>query len=259
MSTVKVVIPLYRERLPDLEAKILRHNLKVLCNQQITLLLPESLNGDTMRGQFRIDDYPIVRVPDEWLGLENGVMGYNRMMLSAEFYALFSDVDYILVCQTDAFVFRDELTYWVARGYDYIGAPWSQKAKYDTPVLRNYLRLRFLLHRRSKGFMKQELHGRVGNGGFSLRHVSNFHEACIKYQEQAERMCLSGHHLNNEDVFWALVPKEFTYPSYHEALDFSIDMNPEHSMSLINGRKPFGCHGLTRPAIYNFWREKLEL
>ncbi|MFR6542216.1 MAG: DUF5672 family protein [Butyricimonas virosa] len=30
----------------------------------------------------------------------------------------------------DAFVFRDELTYWCTLNYDYIGAPWLCKWKY---------------------------------------------------------------------------------------------------------------------------------
>ncbi len=259
IQSVKVVIPLYRERLPDLEAKLLRHNLKVLSNQEIVLLMPEGLNVDTMRGQFDIDKYEIVRVSTEWLGRKNGVSGYNRMMLSEEFYAKFDDVDYILICQTDVYIFRDELTYWVARGYDYIGAPWGKKPKYDGFLMSLYLDARIHFHRKKKGFMKQDLFGRVGNGGLSLRRIDHFREACIKYSEKIEIMCASQHYLNNEDVFWALVPREFVYPSYYEALNFSIDTNPEMGLQRINGHLPFGCHGLTQPPIYAFWRDKITL
>ncbi len=259
MSTVKVVIPLYKPRLSEIEAKLLRHNLKVFANKEVVLLMPEGLNVDTMRGQFEVDNYEVVRVRPEWLGSINGIAGYNRMMLSAEFYNLFSDVDYILICQTDVYIFRDELTYWSARGYDYIGAPWMRKSKYNTRIAKLYLSLRVVLHRKRKGFMKQDLFHRVGNGGLSLRNVARFKEACTIYRDKIEQMCALDHNLANEDVFWALVPEGFIYPTYIEALNFSIDMNPELALKELHNHLPFGCHGLTNEQIYDFWRDRIEL
>ncbi len=57
----------------------------------------------------------------------NGVSGYNKLMLSREFYLRFKNYEYILIYQLDAYVFRDELDYWCGQGYDYIGAPWIFK------------------------------------------------------------------------------------------------------------------------------------
>ncbi|MFR9592423.1 MAG: DUF5672 family protein, partial [Rikenellaceae bacterium] len=127
MQRVIVVIPLYQQKLPELELKLLLNNLDVLKNHPIALLMPESLALDGMREQFDVDKYNIVRISDEWLGRKNGIAGYNRMMLSEEFYSIFSDYEYMLVCQTDAVVFRDELLEWCDKGYDYIGAPWPKK------------------------------------------------------------------------------------------------------------------------------------
>ncbi len=261
--TVKVVIPIYQEQLPDLELKLLRHNLEVLSQHRIVILLPESLSLEQLRGQFPIDRYEIVRVSDEWLGRKRGIAGYNRMMLSEGFYALFSDVDYILICQTDVYIFRDELSHWASKGYDYIGAPWLKRSIYNNPLMRLYLAMRLIVHRRVRGerrkFLRQELFTRVGNGGLSLRRVESMRSACVVHHSKIEEMLSERTHLNNEDVFWALVPYDFRYPNYEEALRFSLDVKPELGVEVSNGALPFGCHGLTHRSIFKFWREKIDI
>lgn len=74
--------------------------------------------------------------------------GYNKLMLSPSFYKAFSNYEYILIYQLDAWVFKDELQHWCNQKYDYIGAPIYQNNK---------------------------LIG-IGNGGFSLRKV----DYCLK-------------------------------------------------------------------------------
>ena len=83
---------------------------------------------------------PVREVSDEWLGRKNGIAGYNRMMLSAGFYELFRDYEYLLICHTDAWIFRDELADWCRRGYDCVAAPWVRRKVYDLPILKQYLR-----------------------------------------------------------------------------------------------------------------------
>ena len=82
-------------------------------------------------------------------------------MLSPEFYRRFSDTDYILVCQLDAYIFRDELLSWCKKEYDYIGAPWSAPALYRMPILRLWRRYFHSRRRTEKDF-------KVGNGGLSI-------------------------------------------------------------------------------------------
>lgn len=50
--------------------------------------------------------------------------GYSALLTCYEFYRRFSDYNYMLIYQPDAYVFSDELDYWCRQGYDYIGAPW---------------------------------------------------------------------------------------------------------------------------------------
>src|SRR6185312_10565314 len=52
---------------------------------------------------------------------------YNELMFSQAIYSLFADHEFILIHQSDAFVFVDQFTTWCATDIDYIGAPfWSQ-------------------------------------------------------------------------------------------------------------------------------------
>lgn len=69
----------------------------------------------------------IVPFPDTYF---KGIAGYNRLMMSPEFYETFAQWEYILIYQTDAWVFSDRLSEWCSKGYDYIGAPWIPKPKY---------------------------------------------------------------------------------------------------------------------------------
>ncbi len=55
------------------------------------------------------------------------VKGYNDLLKSVDFYQAFKNYTYILIFQTDAYVFKDEFNYWCEKSLDYIGAPWLEK------------------------------------------------------------------------------------------------------------------------------------
>lgn len=139
-------------------------------------------------------------VGDEWLGRRNGIAGYNRMMLSEEFYASFPDTEYILICHTDAWIFRDELGDWCRRGYDCVAAPWLRRPLYDLPLVKQYMQWRERMKRRRGEASRQVLYGRVGNGGLSLRRVEAFRRACATYRTEAENYLADPCHLHNEDM-----------------------------------------------------------
>ena len=249
---VKVVVPIYAEQLDHNEHKSLCRTVAVLGRYPIVLLAPEGLDVSALEAEFPMCD--VVRVTDEWLGRKNGIDGYNRMMLSREFYEMFADCDYILICQTDAWIFRDELEQWCSRAYDYVGAPWPKRKVYDNPLIKCYLRLRKWLFGSPRRILRQEGFDRVGNGGLSLRRVAAFVAACDRYAEIIDYFKCHHGTRYNEDWFWAIVPKEFVYPTLHEALRFSFDIKPEVCFELTRGELPFGCHGWSKPRMYGFWR-----
>ncbi len=252
---VTVVIPLYKEVLPILELKILENNLEKLENYRVVFVVPHTLDLSQFFEQMGRDDFEIIRVTDEWLGRKNGISGYNRMMLSSDFYKLFSDCEYILICHTDAYIFRDELEDWCNKGFDCVAAPWVKRPIYNFPIIWAYMWIRRKLCSSYLHHLKQEVYGRIGNGGLSLRKVESFVAAAQKYRDEIDFFNKNNHHLYHEDVFWALIPKEFSYPNQFEAMKFSMDTNPKYCYN-VNGKKlPFGCHGLTRRRLYSFWKD----
>lgn len=254
---VVVVVPLYKPELSPCERASLRQTVQVLGNYPIVLLVPQGLDLSATLHEFPA--LAVREVSDEWLGRKNGIAGYNRMMLSEEFYDLFRDYEYLLICHTDAWIFRDELSAWCAKGYDCVAAPWVRRRIYDLPILKHYLHWRLARSVRSGQLIRQSLYGKVGNGGLSLRRVERFRAACAMYTAEIEHFCAAGSHLGNEDVFWAVVPDNFRYPSQEEALQFAFDTNPAYCYDLCNGRLPMGCHSWSKPRMLRFWRGIIPL
>ncbi|MEG1622519.1 MAG: DUF5672 family protein [Alistipes sp.] len=248
MEKVKIVMPIYSTAWTDVEWQSLQQTVKVLCRYPIVFLVPENMDVTAIDHAF--SGHAILRVSEEWLGTKNGIAGYNRMMMSKAFYDLFAGTEYILICQTDAWIFRDELELWCDKGYDYIGAPFPKRPLYDLLPVRWYLALR---RKMTKGLLRHNLMGRVYNGGLSLRRVASFRHACSTYESAMHSFLENDHHLYNEDVFWSLIPAEFAYPSVSEALAFSFDIKPDYCYQLTKGALPFGCHGWFKPSVYAFW------
>lgn len=247
---VRVVVPVYRELTPDEEAS-LRNNVRILAAWPFTVLHPEGVQPPACCAGLGLETRA---VSDRWLGRRNGIAGYNRMMLSEAFYELFADAEYILICHTDAWIFRDELEAWCRRGYDCVAAPWLRRPLYGLPLIRQYVRWREWAKRRRGELSRLMLYDRVGNGGLSLRRVEAFRQACAVYRAEAERFLADPCPLHNEDVFWAIVPREFRYPTPDEALRFSVDTHPAYALRRLQGELPFGCHSWTKGRMRGVWR-----
>ncbi len=256
---IKVLIPLYKDILSDLEVKIIENNIEQLKDFEIIFLLPTSLSTKNFSAQIELKNHTIIRVSDEWLGRKNGISGYNNMLLSKGFYELFTDVKYILICHSDAYIFKNQLSYWYEKDYDCIAAPWVKRSVYQFPLISCYMWIRRKLFSRYLHHLKQDLYNKIGNGGLSLRKVSSFITACDKYSNEIDFFLSQKGHLYHEDVFWAIIPSEFSYPTTEEAMQFSIDTNPKYCYKKLGGELPFGCHGLTRKRLFNFWKDIIGL
>lgn len=254
-TKVKVVVPIYKESLSERESLSFKHNAEVLARYPHVIVAPEGLNIEAV--ESIAPQCEVVRVSKEWLG-ERGIAGYNNMMLSKEFYELFADCEYILICQTDAWIFSDQLEAWCDAGYDYIGAPWPQRKRYRMPIISHYLWLRRKVFRRKGKIIRQDYFNKVGNGGLSLRRIDAFLAGCDRYAEKIEVFKSHSGTRYNEDWFWALIPKEFNYPDFKTALSFSFDVHPELCYALNKQQLPFGCHGWFKKRNINFWGTKIE-
>lgn len=253
----KVVIPLYRTDLPAEDMASLRNTFAQLSSWPVALLVPRGLDLCGLRDE--LPPFERVEVPDEWLGTKNGIQGYNSMMLDKGFYDLFADCEYILICHTDAWIFRDELDYWCRRGYDCVAAPWVRRPVYDLPVISTFAKWHRKVSERRNKMTRADLYGKVGNGGLSLRRVDAFATACTEYAAEAEHFRRESGHLFNEDVFWATVPQKFIYPSQDEALAFAFDTHPAYCYKVRGGQLPFGCHAWSKPRYRKFWDKIISL
>lgn len=261
---VSIVVPVYKERFDDLEKKSLDRLVSVLGSYPIIFACPESLSLVAYRNRF--GQILHKRFPDRYF---RSLQGYNELMTSGEFYLAFSDFEFILIYHTDAYVFKDDLLYWVGLAYDYIGAP---------------------LYRFDGTANPSEFIG-IGNGGFSLRRVSahlrvldSFRRVYLRseayrwwkkynwkgrlrYAGYLMRMLSPGggnSHQGfnrirvNEDVFWGcLVGRafdDFHVAPFDDARKFSVEYNIRELVGTEMECLPFGCHKWSSEMLFPYWR-----
>ena len=247
--SIAVVIPVYKLKLTDYERISFTQCLRVLGNYPIYLVAPHSLDISVYR---ELAPTLQTRTFDDAYFAD--IQGYNRLMLSGELYRAFSDVEYILIHQLDAFVFRDELAHWCRQGYDYIGAPWLRDRDVTGWRERVAFRLRqrvatLLALKKEDGVTPREiinLNG-VGNGGLSLRRVPAMLRCLRRFRRKIDEYERMPHHRYNEDVFWGIEVNRYwpmlRIPSYRKALHFSVEFYPQWAIEHYNnGQLPFGCH-----------------
>ena len=254
-KSVGIVIPIYKNKLYEYESISLAQCFNILSRYPIFIIKPESLDVSSIQQQY--PQVSIKSFDDDYFN--DGLYGYNKLMLSQTFYEKFLQYDYILIYQLDAWVFQDELEYWCSKNYDYIGAPWIIRPIFNLLPLRIFIYLQSKYYNHIGRIVKYERVGnKVGNGGFSLRKVKSFYQSVEQqqgiieyYNEQSRKIP----HFFNEDVFWSLENLNFRYPPYKEALQFSFDNHPKECMQMNNNTLPFGCHGWSKPRKIKFWKD----
>ena len=241
-----VAIPVYRDRLLPCEALSVARCLDVLGQHPLRVVAPEGLAVPAP-----LDRFPAERFSPSFF---SGIEAYSALMLSPGFYRRFLAYEYMLIHRLDSFVFRDELSDWCAKGYDYIGAPWVgedwpnlAKTRQGLPFWTRSRLFRFLPHVRYD----------VGNGGFSLRKVSSMYRATRWLRRT--RQAWGG---RNEDGFFGIAVPEcwwwtgYRIPPAAEAMRFAVETRPADCFAQMGGQLPFGCHGWDKiePA---FWHSHL--
>lgn len=251
---VTVVIPIYRLQINELERRSLECAINVFAKRRIVVIHPKSLDMSSFAEQYPTLSFKTF--DDNYFA---GIAGYNRLMLSETFYTAFSSSRYILIYQLDAWAFRDDLSRWCHLGYDYVGAPWLRKPFNRLPIVKQWLDFKgWAKHQLGKP-SKQALYDKVGNGGLSLRCVESHINVLRNQSDRVEHyLSQKRHHLYNEDVFWALEPEGFKYPSPCQALRFAFDKYPSYSFKITRGQLPMGCHGWYKRKMKSFWRDIIE-
>lgn len=243
---VKVIVPVYRIKLNEFEKISLEQNNRVLHAYPRVFIKPQSLDISELLKEF--PEFSVESFDDTYF---TSIQSYNRLMMSPELYQRFSDTEYMLLCQLDAYIFRDELAEWCQKGYDYIGAPWVIPFSYRLPFIRQYRNWI-----RKPGIEIRD--NKVGNGGLSLRKISSHLKATEKLQDIVRHyLSQTAGYLYNEDVFFSLEVNrhgmDFQYPTLQEALRFSFDRYSSLCYRKNHKELPFGCHGWFNRRERKFW------
>jgi hypothetical protein len=262
-----IIIPVYKERPDKTELISLHQCLKILNQHRICLVIPDNLDTTAYQSVFRGYNHPFQTESFDPSFFKD-IAGYNRLMLSKHFYERFADFDYMLIYQLDAYVFRDELDDWCAKGYDFIGAPWMKVT----------------------GGLDEE---NSGNGGFSLRKISSFikifsHTGKIltfkglmcyhRYRGPLHKpwLVVSGlfgknnsleyftnHVEEGEDLFYVTLKhkkcEKLKIPRSDEAMFFSFEQSPACLFQKAGNRLPFGCHAWLKYDYDSFWKRYIPI
>lgn len=233
-----------------------RQGVRILGKHPFVVVHPQSYSV-----AYLMQEYAGIRslaLPDEHF---ESVGAYNKMMLSPWFYALFTDYEYMLIYQIDAYVFSDQLDYWASMEYDYIGAPWMLNDKPYERLIGQWV-MRVLQRRpiRNNHLHSAHLFHQVGNGGFSLRRISKMRDI----MERNQRLIASatGKYERQEDVLISILLKreeQLKIPNWRLALYFSFEKAPAWCLDLTHGVFPFGCHDTNARYWDSFWKHYIPL
>ncbi|SEA89006.1 hypothetical protein SAMN05443667_11115 [Flavobacterium gillisiae] len=272
-----IVIPIYKEVLNEFEIQSVVQCIKLLSDYRLYFVCPKGMNTSEYRCKFKeIVNY--VFFNEVYF---KGIKGYNKLMLNPEFYKTFTDYDYMLIYQTDCYVFRDELLHWANKDFDYIGGLW-----FDNYIGNPYQGAKVWC---------------AGNGGLSLRKTKSMIELLSskkamkgmpKLFTDAKRLKIFGilsyfkgilllpfrflgyknnfsyrakTFAENEDAYFVeagLVYKKIKIPKVEDAMFFSWDRHPEYLFNTIE-KLPFCCHAWYRDdSLYKenkkFWLNQLK-
>lgn len=250
INLAAVLIPIYKKTPNDLEILSLKQCIKVLKNHKIIFFAPKDLEYSFYKQVCQEFDcvFDIMFFDNSYF---NGIIGYNKLMLSSHFYKSFLKYKFILIYQLDAFVFKDDLEFWCNQKYDFIGAP-------NHAHLNNQGEMQFLKNfsRVMRFFRVKKEISNVGNGGFSLRNTRSCY-LLVKILSAVVKKW----HPNNEDGFFKYYGNIFfpffKLPSDEEAIKFSIEVEAKSTLAKLNGNVPFGCHAFEKYE-WETWKPLVE-
>ena len=220
MKNCTIIIPIYKPYtlLSEFESASLNQIVKVMSDWNLTIICPQDME---VNDYMTIHEFNVIRFENKHF---ESVRTYNALCQSPDFYKAF-DTDYILLYQLDAWIFEDNLQYFLDKGYDYIGAPHEDYIHKDLVV---------------------------GNGGFSLRKVATFIHVC-------ETTDFSKCRQTWEDiVFTNDCADQLNIADIDTAYEFAWQQLPARHMTRL-GKLPMGCHSLQKYSDWAFWNQYINL
>lgn len=240
--------------------------VRVLGAHPLRLVCPAGLDVSAYRAIA--PDIVVDFIPPRWLA---SYRAYNRLKILPGLYRRYSAYEYILTCELDAFVFRDDLAAWCAEGWDFVGAPTfagyldARPDNAPMPLLnsgfslrrtRSMLRvsrtLRYI-ERPADVFAAWRAAGRPSLGSLllALSQLAFHNNFFAPFNDFG----------GNEDDFWCLRAARrfpwFRLAPYEVARRFAFEMNAPRLLAENSGCLPFGCHKWAT-LTPDFWRPFVE-
>jgi hypothetical protein len=276
-NIVIVVIPVYNENPKKEERRAFRNNIQILRQHPICIVTHKECDI-SVYNRIAKEEGIVLLYNHFDKSYFSSTESYNALCLSTGFYERFSNYKYMLICQLDVWIFRDEVIEWCSKGYDYIGAP----------IYYPYNESRYT-----------KIFRAIGNGGLCLRRIkycleivsSDPHKLLLKptalfkmywnlflYDETYKSSWIkrfsifpiliakifgfrnSFHYFAschlNEDLLlgtWAEQSWQHTanLPDEITAAHFSIEVNADMLLKRMNGKCPMGVHA------YEKWNNPL--
>ena len=272
-----VLMPTHKSRLNKRELEAFLNNLLVLKGRHCVVILPEGVSQQNflhLRKKLKLD-FEVINLKSGYLG---SIEKYNQMALAPDFYQMFIDHEYVLICQFDVWLLRDNLDDWLDLDYDYIGAPLF--LPWDNP----------------RHSFSQLISPAGGNGGLSLRRTKMHLELlsrptlrpnlqlflrCLRflviyrnryftkvffrscYQLFKNPMDFRNRYEVYEDVMlsigFALYDRKFKVAPPHIAMSFSIEVHSQVFLeSKLKFTNPFGIHGYDKYLDKDFFQRLIQ-
>ncbi len=256
-----VVIPLYKKEPGELEKVSFRHTMKV-SRYDVVIICPENFDFSVYKQLAEGQEFEVKYFSDDYFTSQKS---YSDLCVSECFYKAFSEYEYMLMCQLDAYLFDDDFSYYFDNKIDFVGPPvYKGYGKATNP---DYL-----------GFF---------NGGFCLRNIAQCQKACKEIKKfknvwklyrkrifgkrdvlrniawKFKRPFTKRTPLCSEDRFFCnFVPgymNDFRIATYEEAFGFGFEGVPAYMLEKRGGKLPNGCHAFNRYELWEFWKNYISL
>lgn len=268
---VIIVIPIYSPYINPIEEASLRQCLRILYRYNIVFITYYELNTDAYKKICL--EYSNVNIRYEYFDKQhfNGIDAYNRFCLDRELYNRFTEYDYMLIYQLDAWVFSDRLTQWCQKDYDYIGPPlfndWSSNRPYFIEGCNGGFSLRKisfflnLLNSTKRIYSIKQLWHKSHSFSDYMKFIPNclpgLKKTPLKYIKKKLNQGF------NEDVIISIFLKDTQFkpniPPSHIALNFAFEKYPSDLYKMNNKKLPFGCHAFMKYEYDSFWSNFISI
>jgi hypothetical protein len=246
-----IIIPIYKEKINFDEYNSIKNTYNMFNNEyDIIFICSNKLNITIYNELFPNIEY--VKINDKYFQNKDT---YSLLCLSPFFYKLFFDYEYMLIAQTDAYIFKNELSYWCNKKYNMIGTLSDECEhcnfikKFDNLIyaIDNNLTLGELInygkHKYNNDYILN-IHG-----GLSLRKINMFYDIALKNKKEHPEY--NGSWWEDSYICYIYGDILGIYDIYiKDLLYFGLD---EWNCQLSNIKKyiPFGCHNAYGTQVKN--------